>query len=138
MTKDNNSFKEFLNAARLDVLPERESRQFALRYGLPHGPSYTLEEIGKKSGLSRERVRKILLRACDRIVREAQSEIKTGETGRLSARLALFIRDSIGPDTDEAIEKLCNFVIAEFDDVAVTAQVVEFVSQLAYSASDRG
>ena len=119
MTKYNSSFKEFLNAARLDVLPERERRQFALRYGLPHGPSYTLEEIGKKSGLSRERVRRILLRAHYRIEKEAESEIKADEGGRPSARLALYIRDSIGPDPDRTVERLCDFVIAEFDDVEV-------------------
>jgi len=137
VTRDKNKLTEFLNAARLDVLPDRESRQFALRYGLPHGSPCTLEEIGKESGLSRERVRQILLRAHYRIVREAESDIKAGETGRPSARLALYIQGSIGTDSDRVVERLCDFVIGEFDDVVVTAQVVEFVSRLAYVGSER-
>ena len=137
MTKDKSSFREFLNTARLDVLQDRESRLFALRYGLPHGPAHTLEEIGKESGLSREGVRQILLRAHDRIVREAQSEIEAGETNQPSVRLALYIQDAIGKDDDGAVERLAYFVIAEFGDVLVTAQMVDFVSQLTYVASAR-
>lgn len=121
MSKDKSSFREFLNAARLDVLQDRESRLFALRYGLPHGPAHTLEEIGKESGLSRERVRKILLRAHDRIVREAQSEIEAGETNQPSARLALYIRDAIGKDYNGAVERLADFVVEEFGSARLTA-----------------
>jgi len=45
--------------ALLDGLPSRERRVIELRYGLdPEGPM-TLEDIGKKVGLTRERVRQI-------------------------------------------------------------------------------
>ena len=131
MTKNKGEFKGFLNAARLDVLPERESRITALRYGLLETPPHTLAEIGKELGLTREGVRQILIRAHDRIAKVAESEIKAGETDLPSVRLALYISDSIGPNSDKFVERLSDFIIGEFDDVVVTAQVVEFVSQLA-------
>ena len=43
----------------LNGLPPREVRILQLRYGLLDGESYTLEEVGKKMGVTRERVRQI-------------------------------------------------------------------------------
>jgi len=43
----------------LDSLPHRESRILRLRFGLENGRYYTLEEVGRKFGLTRERIRQI-------------------------------------------------------------------------------
>jgi RNA polymerase primary sigma factor len=43
----------------LDTLPERTSYVLSLRYGLVDGHLYTLDEVGKLIGLTRERVRQI-------------------------------------------------------------------------------
>lgn len=43
----------------LATLTPREARILRLRYGLQNGRSYTLAEIGKKFGLTRERIRQI-------------------------------------------------------------------------------
>ena len=40
-------------------LPPREVRILKLRYGLLDGQAYTLEEIGRKMGVTRERVRQL-------------------------------------------------------------------------------
>jgi len=48
-------------------LPPREVRILQLRYGLLDGESYTLEEVGKKMGVSRERVRQIEAQALSRL-----------------------------------------------------------------------
>jgi RNA polymerase primary sigma factor len=40
----------------LDTLPPREARILRLRFGLENGRSYTLEEVGQKFGLTRERI----------------------------------------------------------------------------------
>ena len=53
--------------AALDLLPPREARILRLRYGLADGESYSLEEIGKKFGLSRERVRQLQKKALQRL-----------------------------------------------------------------------
>ena len=43
----------------LATLSPREARILRLRFGLQNGRSYTLEEVGKKFGLTRERIRQI-------------------------------------------------------------------------------
>ena len=43
----------------LTTLTPREARILRLRFGLQNGRSYTLEEVGKKFGLTRERIRQI-------------------------------------------------------------------------------
>ena len=51
----------------LSSLPPREVRILQLRYGLLDGQSYTLEEVGKKMGVTRERVRQIEAQALSRL-----------------------------------------------------------------------
>jgi RNA polymerase primary sigma factor len=51
----------------LNSLPPREVRILQLRYGLVDGQSYTLEEVGKKLGVTRERVRQIEAQALSRL-----------------------------------------------------------------------
>ena len=51
----------------LNLLPPREVRILQLRYGLLDGQSYTLEEVGRKMGVTRERVRQIEAQALSRL-----------------------------------------------------------------------
>lgn len=51
----------------LDSLPYREARILRLRFGLENGRYYTLEEVGKKFGLTRERIRQIETKALRRL-----------------------------------------------------------------------
>jgi len=51
----------------LDSLPPRESRILRLRYGLENGRLHTLEEVGQKFGLTRERIRQIETKALRRL-----------------------------------------------------------------------
>lgn len=51
----------------LSTLPPREVRILQLRYGLLDGETYTLEEVGKKLGVTRERVRQIEAQALSRL-----------------------------------------------------------------------
>ncbi len=51
----------------LDSLPPREVRILQLRYGLLDGQAYTLEEVGRKMGVTRERVRQIEAQALSRL-----------------------------------------------------------------------
>jgi RNA polymerase primary sigma factor len=51
----------------LRSLPSREAQIVRLRFGLQDGRSYTLEEIGKKFGLTRERIRQIERMALHRL-----------------------------------------------------------------------
>jgi RNA polymerase primary sigma factor len=51
----------------LTSLPPREVRILQMRYGLVDGETYTLEEVGKKLGVTRERVRQIEAQALSRL-----------------------------------------------------------------------
>jgi RNA polymerase primary sigma factor len=51
----------------LQTLPPREVRILQLRYGLSGGETYTLEQVGKKLGVTRERVRQIEAQALARL-----------------------------------------------------------------------
>lgn len=51
----------------LDSLPPREARVLKLRYGLEDGHSYTLEVVGRRMGVTRERVRQIEERGLSRL-----------------------------------------------------------------------
>ena len=53
--------------AVLDTLPPREARILRLRFGLDNGHTYTLEEVGQKFGLTRERIRQIESKALRRL-----------------------------------------------------------------------
>jgi RNA polymerase primary sigma factor len=61
-----NLLKEHLDEV-LEELPPREVRILQLRYGLLDGQAYTLEEVGRKMGVTRERVRQIEAQALTRL-----------------------------------------------------------------------
>ncbi len=61
-----NLLKEHLQEI-LNELPPREVRILQLRYGLLEGQAYTLEEVGNKMGVTRERVRQIEAQALSRL-----------------------------------------------------------------------
>jgi RNA polymerase nonessential primary-like sigma factor len=63
------------------TLDEREQNVIRLRYGLDDGQPRTLDQIGKRFGLSRERVRQI--------EREVMSKLREGDrASRLKAYAA--------------------------------------------------
>jgi len=57
----------------LGTLTAREARILRLRFGLQNGRSYTLEEVGQKFGLTRERIRQIEGRALRRLRHPSRS-----------------------------------------------------------------
>jgi RNA polymerase primary sigma factor len=61
-----NLLREHLETV-LEGLPPREVRILQLRYGLLDGQAYTLEEVGRKMGVTRERVRQIEAQALSRL-----------------------------------------------------------------------
>jgi len=65
-TASYNLLKEHLGSV-LETLPPREVRVLQLRYGLIDGKTCTLEEVGRKMGVTRERVRQIEAQALRRL-----------------------------------------------------------------------
>ncbi len=66
VTATYNLLREQLDSV-LNGLPPREVRILQLRYGLLDGQAYTLEEVGRKMGVTRERVRQIEAQALSRL-----------------------------------------------------------------------
>ncbi len=76
---------EMLREVLMDILselPPREVKILQMRYGLLDGQTYTLEEVGKKLGVTRERVRQIEAQALSRLRHPAHAR-----------RLRDFLRD---------------------------------------------
>jgi RNA polymerase primary sigma factor len=57
----------------LNTLTPREARILRLRFGLDNGRAYTLEEIGRKFGLTRERIRQIQMEALRKLRHPSRS-----------------------------------------------------------------
>lgn len=62
----NNMLKDKIEEV-LDTLTPREARILKLRFGFESGHAYTLEEVGGKFGLTRERIRQIERKALSRL-----------------------------------------------------------------------
>jgi RNA polymerase primary sigma factor len=60
-------------AQALDTLSPREARVLTLRFGLRDGYAQTLEEVGEKFGLTRERIRQIEKEALRKLRHESRS-----------------------------------------------------------------
>jgi RNA polymerase primary sigma factor len=69
-TPPQNAYQELLAdkiEQMLATLSPREARILRLRFGLLNGRTYTLEEVGQKFGLTRERIRQIEGKALRRL-----------------------------------------------------------------------
>jgi len=64
------TIEEMMRAQVRDVLedlPMREAQVLMLRFGFQDGKAHTLQEVGKKMGITRERVRQIEMQAMNRL-----------------------------------------------------------------------
>ena len=62
-----NLFSEQLRETLEERLPPREARVLKMRYGLPDGKAHTLREVGRRIGVTRERVRQLEAQALRRL-----------------------------------------------------------------------
>ncbi len=70
----NGMLRELINEV-LSSLPPREARIIRLRFGLDCDRAYTLEEVGQKFGLTRERIRQIEGKALRRLRHPRQARL---------------------------------------------------------------
>ncbi|MGE7638696.1 sigma-70 family RNA polymerase sigma factor [Peribacillus frigoritolerans] len=59
----------------LDTLTDRESEVIKMRFGLNTGRTYTLEEVGLKMGVTRERIRQIEAKALGKLRHPSRSKL---------------------------------------------------------------
>ncbi|TSD02333.1 MAG: Sigma-70 region 4 protein [Parcubacteria group bacterium Athens0714_25] len=70
----------------LDFLPERAEKILKMRFGVINGHPATLEEIGKKYGITRERVRQIIKEALNKVKRK---KVKSGASIEQEIKFAI-------------------------------------------------
>ena len=81
-------------AVALQALPDRERQVLVLRYGLVDEEPKTLEEIGKRLGLTRERVRQIELESLRRLAGLREMQMMAAERLARATRRAGRARES--------------------------------------------
>lgn len=116
---------------------ERDRAIAAQRFGLEDGRSHTLEEIGLRHGVTRERVRQVLLR-CRRSVRYQLGRAERGDVDRPLRHLAHALRPLTHDEAGLfAPDRAAQVVVHHLDhlDLQVGAHLVEW---LARENKDRG
>lgn len=85
---------EALRAIMRQILTPREDLVLQLRFGLSQQPAASLEQVGRRLGLTRERVRQIESRARHKLAHSSQVQaLYQGKTAKFGFDLALRIRD---------------------------------------------
>lgn len=125
-------FIQYLDAARIEALPERESEMFSLRYGISSGSTHTLADIGNLYGLSRERIRQLLNRSQRRIISKAKRQLRAGEIDSPCAELRQYLIDIIKPEEPNSGQRLLEFIEEIQFFRLPTDSLVKFIAQLAY------
>jgi hypothetical protein len=136
LAEKSGDLRRLLNLVRLDILGKRESKIFALRYGLPDSTPLTLDRVGIRSDLTKEGVRYILLRAHRHIVAESIRQLESGLNDQPCAMLALFIRSYVCPESSNSARRLAILLMEEFHDFCPSKDIVTFIASLAYPAPE--
>mgnify|MGYP001605335002 CR=1 FL=1 len=63
----------------LTDLSPREHDIISMRFGLEDGTTHTLEEVGKKHGVTRERIRQIEQRVFEKIIQKVETKTETNQ-----------------------------------------------------------
>jgi RNA polymerase primary sigma factor len=64
-----------VDAGARDILTPREERIVRMRFGLGMNSDYTLEEVGQRFSLTRERIRQIEARALRKLKHPSRSSV---------------------------------------------------------------
>jgi len=134
MTTDN--FIEYLDAARIEALRQRESEIFNLRFGLSQGKPHTLAEIGSRYKISRERVRQLVNRSQRRIVSKAKGQLRKGNVDLPCVELLLCVREIIKPEEPNSDQRFLIFFEERLSYLLPTRSLVQFIADLAYTRKD--
>ncbi len=128
-----NEFLNYLAQAQFEVLKDRENKIFELRYGMTGEKPYTLEAIGNKFNLSRERIRQLLNKSTRKIVSKGTSKIKAGIIDSPCAVLILYIRSIIRPAEENSAERLVEFLKTHLSDFPIEQVALPLLASLTYS-----
>jgi hypothetical protein len=109
-TSMNGDFAEYFIAAQKNALTERESQIIEMRFGFGEDKAQTLEQIGQRIGVTRERIRQIVVKSLRKILTLGRRQLMGGCLDLPCAELLLFVKQAIRPQEKNAIERLVDFV----------------------------
>lgn len=109
-TRMSGDFVEYFIAAQKSALTERESQIIEMRYGFGEDKAQTLEQIGQRIGVTRERIRQIIVKSLRKILTSGRRQLGSGRFDLPCAELLLFVEQAIRPQEKNAIERLADFV----------------------------
>lgn len=126
-------FAESFAIAQLNALTEQENLIVEMRYGFMGGEPHTLEEIGQHIGVSRERIRQILVKCYRKIGDKGRKELNNGQINEPCATLLSYINQIVRPYEDIAdnvIERLVDFAENELSYLPVKTHVLPLLTYL--------
>jgi len=103
-----------------------------MRYGINGEKSNILADIGDHFGLTRERIRQILVRAHRKILTRARREHKQGQIDAPCNQLMRYVREQVRVDEDRAKERFCEFVEDHLLHIPAAEQSWKFLLSLNY------
>ena len=131
----NNDFLKYFNSARLGYLSERENRIIELRYVLAGEKPYTLEQIGQKFTLSKERIRQILNKAFRRVRAKGSVQISRGEIDKPCAQLQKYLEEVLKPQEPGLTERVLLLIKETLPDTPILSYAVPLILQCALNKS---
>jgi hypothetical protein len=124
----NPDFFNYLVQAQSEVLKDRESQIFELRYGLTGKKPYKLEAIANKFNVSRERIRQLLVKSLRKIAFRGQNRIKSGKLDSPSAILIVYLRSIIRPWEENSVERLFEFAQQILTDIPSSLSLLTYLT----------
>lgn len=116
-------------------LTDRESKIFAMRYGLFEDKVYTLEELKNEIGVTKTRIRQILAKITRKINNKAGKEKDNNKINGECYQLVSFVNDFVHPGSDKEILQLYLLALKVYE---VPYEIIlELIINICYPKSDR-
>ena len=103
------TFADYFARAQAEVLIPREQQILELRYGIASGQTRTLEQVGQRFRLTRERIRQLSAGALRRIHTSARRNLALGHAMGACAGLVLYLERACRPDEPGHLDRVIAF-----------------------------
>lgn len=131
------TFFELLVKAQEETFTNREITIFNARYGVgSFERRHTLQEIGETIGVTRERIRQILLK-CDRKFKSrAYSQQRRGLNEKAAVQLLNYLQETVKPKAPDFTERLVSLVQAESSAIHQKEHVIDLIVHILFSLDE--
>ena len=124
------AFSDLLLQLTEATLKERDASIVTRRFGLLGQDPQTLEAIGRAEGVTRERIRQILMKSLFKLGTKARRQYKNGQTDEPGPILIRWIRELVRPDEPDAGERILSLCAEELPHLDAASVVTPLVGNL--------